>query len=330
MEYFIDYKQLLDKPTPCVLSIGSFDGWHCGHRILLDRCAKIARAKGIETAVLTFEPHPARALAPGLSPPLLMSYARKIKALDHLPCDLVLVQKFTKDFAELSAEEFVHKVLVDALSVDAVVVGDDFTFGCHRSGQVEDLLAMGRKFGFEVDVVRRLAVEGMIASSTRIRSFVLQGRVKAAAILLGRSYTIAGRVVVGAGRGRKLGFPTANLLSDAELLPARGVYVTQVWRQGHLKGNLSVTNIGVNPTFGSRQQSMETHILDLDENLKGCHLALAFLKRIRPEVSFPSPEELIAQIGRDISTAREWAKKHTRSEFLDPLCGIELDTEPHP
>lgn len=328
MELYREFSRFPPDAAPCAVAIGSFDGLHLGHRLLLDRTRERAAEAGLLSGVLTFEPHPARALAPGLSPPLLMSYDCKIRALDHLGLDRVLNQRFTQAFAGLSPMAFSQKVLAGGLRAAVVVIGDDFSFGHKGQGRPEDLVAHGRQLGFEVEVVRRLAVEGMIASSTRIRSFLLQGRVRAAGLLLGRSYTVAGRVSTGAGRGRKLGFPTANLVTDAELLPARGVYVCHVWRVGWAYGRLAVSSIGTNPTFGPGPQTVEAHVLDLDEDLVDQTLALSFRERLRGEIAFGSAEELVAQIDRDVAKARQLARAYPEQPRLDPASGIDLDTEP--
>lgn len=328
MELYNDYRKLPADAAECAVAIGSFDGLHLGHQLLLERTRAIAQQRGLRAAVLTFKPHPARALAPGLSPPLLMPYARKIQALDNLGLDRLLVQRFTREFAVLSPKAFASEVLRGGLRARAVVVGDDFSFGHRGQGRPADLAALGRQLGFEVEVVERLAVERMIASSTRIRSFLLQGRVRAAGLLLGRAYTIAGRVVTGAGRGRRIGCPTANLATDSELLPARGVYVCHVWAAGWPGGRLAVTNVGTNPTFGNGPQTVESHVLDLDQQLVDRNLALAFRERLRGEVKFGSAEELMAQIERDVAQARELARAYPDSPRIDPACGIELDTEP--
>ncbi len=328
MELFLDYGRIGDTLTPCAVTIGSFDGLHLGHRLLIEKAKFFAEDLGVVSCVMTFEPHPAKALAPGLSPPLLMSYHRKIRALEKTGIGRILSQRFTHSFASLTPKDFAQKVLYDSLRARVVVVGDDFSFGHKGQGRTEDLRALGRSLGFDVEVVQRLTVEGIIASSTRIRSFILQGRVQAARLLLGRPYTIAGQVVSGAGRGRKLGIPTANLRTDAELLPARGVYMCHVWKAGWSCGKLAVTNIGTNPTFGGVSQTIEAHVLDMDEDLLAQPLAIAFLQRLRGEIVFSSASELVAQIHRDESRARDLASKYPIEPKLHDLSGIDLDTEP--
>ncbi len=225
MQVYQHYSDVSQPADPSVIAIGSFDGLHRGHQLLFDRVRELAKKMNCQAGALTFKPHPAKVLAPKFSPPLLMTHERKIEALKSLGLDFTLAQKFDAAFAGLSAEDFVRRVLVEGLRVKAVVVGDDFSFGRKREGLAEDLVDLGKRHGFEVEVVRRLAVEGMIVSSTRIRSFLLQGKVRGAKLLLGRTYLVPGKVVTGRGRGRTIGFPTANLSVQTDILPARGVYV---------------------------------------------------------------------------------------------------------
>jgi len=244
MKVYEQFKDIPEATTPSVVSIGSFDGFHQGHQLLFKRIKDRAKQKRWQVGVLTFFPHPAKVLAPKYSPPLLMSQERKLRAFEALGFDFVLSQRFTKHFAALSAKDFVRQVL-KSLSAKEVVVGDDFSFGRSREGLAEDLKILGHKQGLEVEVIRRLVVEGMVVSSTRIRAFLLQGKVRGAAVLLGRPYVIAGRVVSGAGRGRKLGYPTVNLQSDAEILPARGVYACYLWHEEQSQGLFGVANVGI-------------------------------------------------------------------------------------
>ncbi|MBN2493565.1 MAG: bifunctional riboflavin kinase/FAD synthetase [Deltaproteobacteria bacterium] len=323
LKVYPDYRQLPGAQPGRAVTIGSFDGLHLGHRHLLDRARGVARRAGLEMAVMTFEPHPARALAPELSPPLLMSAERKIRGFGAVGATLVLAQRFDREFASLSPEGFAAEVLVGALSARVVVVGEDFTFGRAREGSAETLRSLGRAHGFEVEVCRKLSVQGVVASSSRIRAFLLQGQVGAAAMLLGRPFVVEGEVVAGEGRGRQLGFPTANLRSGAELLPARGVYAGWAWIAGARRGQPAVTNIGVNPTFGPGPRTIEAHLLDFSGDLVRQHMVLAFAERLRDEVAFPSAADLAAQIGRDAARARVWAADRSAPE-LDPLDGIAL------
>jgi riboflavin kinase / FMN adenylyltransferase len=317
--------QLQGDIGPSVVTIGSFDGFHLGHQFLLARARQTARRLGAQAGVLTFEPHPARALAPGLSPPMLLSKTRKRKALQSLEMDFALVQPFDLAFASLTVTEFAKFVLQQQLKAKAVVVGDDFTFGKARTGRAEDLINLGQQHGFEVEVLRRLSVEGITVSSTAIRSFILQGKVEGAALLLGRPYLIEGTVVTGLGRGRKLGFPTANLQTSAELLPSTGVYLCHVWLQSCPNAKFAVTNVGVSPTFGPGVLRVEVHLLDPIDDLVGQRMAVAFLERVRPEQVFSTVKALIAQIDLDVESAKHFFAKHPERPLCNSLDGVDLN-----
>jgi len=326
MRLYADYQDLPSPGEPCVLTIGSFDGLHRGHRLLIDKVRAHARESGLQSAVLTFRPHPAKVLAPLYSPPLLMPPERKVRALEYLGLDLTLVQHFDRSFADLSAEEFSRRVLSEGLCARQVVIGDDFTFGRDRRGAAEDLKDLGKQHGFEVEIVKRLSVEGMLVSSTRVRSFLLQGKVRGAALLLGRAYHIEGEVVSGRGRGQKLGFPTANVKTEAEILPARGVYVCHFHVQGDLRGIWAVCNVGHNPTFGHQELGLEVHALSPPGELLGKRVAVGFIQRLRAEVRFESPQALAEQIAKDVEEAVRVKDQQNEGVELDGVDGIVLDS----
>jgi len=323
------YESLEDLPSPgdpCVVTIGSFDGLHRGHQLLIEKVRSYAKEAGLESAVLTFRPHPAKVLAPLYSPPLLMSPGQKVRALEFLGLDFTLVQRFDRKFADLPAEDFSRRVLAGGLFVRRVVIGDDFTFGRDRRGAAEDLRDLGRQHGYEVEIVPRLSVEGMLVSSTRVRSFLLQGKVRGAALLLGRPYRIEGEVVAGQGRGRKLGFPTANIKTGAEILPARGVYVCHFHVQGNPQGLWAVCNVGHNPTFGHQDLGLEVHVLSPPGELLGRRVAVGFIQRLRAEIRFESPEALAEQIQKDIDAAVLVKDQQKGEVELDGIGGIVLDS----
>lgn len=324
MEFFSDYRMFPKPSSPRVVTIGSFDGLHRGHQFLVGRARDLARSVGGELCVLTFEPHPARALAPDLSPPLLMPPRRKVRALYALGADRVLQQAFGKEFAAMEAAAFVSSVLREHLGAGWVVVGDDFTFGRDRAGRAEDLNRLGARAGLSVEIVPRLAVEGIGVSSTAVRSFLLQGNVGGAQLLLGRPYAIEGPVVTGFGRGRKIGFPTLNIATSAELLPAPGVYVCSVWDDSRRPALSAVANVGTSPTFGPGKLRVEAHLLGASGDWVGRSVALAFWERLRPEQVFGNVKALISQIGRDVERARAWFADHPQPVMLDPRDGIEL------
>jgi riboflavin kinase/FMN adenylyltransferase len=322
MEVFSDYREV--RLDASVVTIGSFDGLHRGHQLLLDQVASWSKELRAKAAVLTFEPHPARYFAPEFSPRLLQTTGNKVRALSSLPIDVVLTQHFNDRFALLSPDEFVRLVLVEALAVKGIVVGEDFTFGKGRTGTVVDLQRLAPQCGFTVRIIPRLAIEGIAISSTRVRAFLLEGNVKGAALLLGRPFVLTGTVMTGAGRGRKLGFRTANIKTETELLPAMGVYISWLFWEENQQGSLGVTNVGMNPTFGPGSLSVETHAFGKVSNLVGQRVALAFLERLRSERVFSSAKDLVAQIRRDVSAAKQYGINHPTAVSLHPLDGVDF------
>jgi len=310
MESFRGYNALPRRLRAPVVAIGNFDGVHRGHAHIFAQARALAEAQGGEAAVLTFDPHPAKVLAPTFAPPLITPLPRKLELCAAAGVDVVVVQPFDQAFASISADQFGERVLGPAgLAVRHVVVGYDFTFGSKRSGNVDKLAALGRQFHFGLTVVQPVSVDGIVCSSTKVREFVLEGRVDGAALLLGRAPEVEGVVVRGAGRGRTIGVPTANVQPETELLPKNGVYAG--WGERLSDGTRwgAAINIGTNPTFASGQAvSVEAHLLDCDSDLYGERLRLGFTRRMRDEERFPSREALVAQIGRDIEQARAaWA-----------------------
>jgi riboflavin kinase/FMN adenylyltransferase len=310
MESFRGYNALPRRLRAPVVAIGNFDGVHRGHAHIFAQARALAEAQGGEAAVLTFDPHPAKVLAPAFAPPLITPLARKLELCGAAGVDVVVVQPFDQAFASISADQFGERVLGPAgLAVRHVVVGYDFTFGSKRSGNVDKLAALGRQLQFGLTVVQPVSVDGIVCSSTKVREFVLEGRVDGAALLLGRAPEVEGVVVRGAGRGRTIGVPTANVQPETELLPKNGVYAG--WGERLSDGTRwgAAINIGTNPTFVSGHAvSVEAHLLDCDSDLYGERLRLGFTRRLRDEERFPSREALVAQIGRDIEQARAaWA-----------------------
>jgi riboflavin kinase/FMN adenylyltransferase len=289
------------------VAIGNFDGVHLGHQALIRRAVELARARGARAGVLTFEPHPVRALRPLLAPPLLTPLPRKLELLEEHGLDAAVVQPFDLAYAATSAEGFVGRDLGQALGVRDVVVGWDFTAG-HERARVEALRPLLRARGLELHVVEPVAEGGLTVSSTKIREFLLEGKVEAAALLLTRPHDLDGRVVPGAGRGRGLGFGTANLDTEG-LLPRNGVYAVRARLQGEGEGEgwrPGVCNVGVKPTVDdSGRVVAEVHLLEHDgRDLYGAALRVGFVARLRDERRFPSLDALRAQIGEDAARAR--------------------------
>jgi len=312
------FRSLLDARASgalraCAVAIGNFDGVHLGHRRLLGVARERAGARGSPSAVLTFEPHPVRVLRPKLAPPLVTPLPRKLELLAAQGVDAAVVQPFDLAYAATPAGEFVARDLAARLQAADVVVGWDFTAG-HERARVDALRPLLAAHGIALHVVDPVTSEGLVVSSTKIREFLLEGNVEAAADLLARPYDLDGVVTPGAGRGRGLGFPTANVRTDA-LLPANGVYAVRARVGGH-PGPLGpegavahdgVCNVGVKPTVetGGRVVA-EAHLFGFDgRDLYGERIRLAFVARLRDERRFPSVEALRAQIADDADRARE-------------------------
>ena len=290
-------------PSPAV-TIGNFDGVHRGHEALVRTAARWARAEGGTTVVLTFDPHPVSVVDPSRAPRTLNTLEQKAELVGAMGVDRFVVVPFTAELASEPPEVFARLVLSGALEAKKVVVGDNFRFGHDRAGDVSTLAELGRDLGFEVEGVAPVLHDGLPISSSRIRRVLAEGGVEGARELLGRPYFIDGRVVVGEKRGRTLGFPTANLRSDNETLPAHGVYAARCRLPGGV-WQPAVVNVGNRPTFGGRPVSVEAYLLDFDDDLYGTEVRLAFHARLRGEERFPGPEALVAQIRADVARARD-------------------------
>jgi riboflavin kinase/FMN adenylyltransferase len=286
-----------------VLALGNFDGLHRGHRKILERVRRVAGERGATPVVMTFDPHPPRIVRPDKAPPLLMTKAQKLEALDDAGVQGAAIVRFTEDLSRWDPESFVRTVLVDWLRVSEVWVGANFLFGRDRAGNFTLLRALGSRYGFKAEKIDPVRYKDFVVSSTRIRRLVSEGRVDEAGALLGHQYAIDGTVVHGDHRGRTIGFPTANLCSENELLPPNGVYATTA-RLGAIVLP-SVTNIGTRPTVDqSGKTHIETHVFNLDRDLYGSRLRIGFVQRLRDERSFESLDALRGQIEADCQRAR--------------------------
>jgi riboflavin kinase/FMN adenylyltransferase len=293
--------------SPAV-AIGNFDGVHRGHQALVAAARREAQALGGEAGVLTFDPHPARFFAPALAPPMLMTLDRRLELLGEAGADFAIVEPFDAALAAMAPETFVDEVLVGALGVAHVVVGFDFSFGRGRAGTTETLAALGGARGVGVTVVPPVMVNGLTCSSTKIREFLLEGRVEGAGLLLGRPHELTGEVVHGAARGRALGVPTANLRAEGDLVLRTGIYAGRaLLLDGSGRRFVAALSVGTNPVFESGTAvSVEAHLLDYPgDDLYGARLRLTFERRLRDERRFASVEELLAEIRRDIERTRE-------------------------
>jgi riboflavin kinase/FMN adenylyltransferase len=287
---------------PTAVTVGVFDGVHVGHRKVVSDLVLGAHSAGLAATVVTFDPHPLRFLDPEKAPKMLTSIEQRIEQFRLLGVELVGVLYFP-DIRALSPEEFVNQVLSETLHAHRVVVGADFRFGRDRAGDARLLSQMGAELGFEVAVVDLYRPGPGVVSSTSIRALLSRGAVSEAAVLLDRPYQLVGKVVAGDGRGRTLGFPTANLAVEADLLvPGDGVYACRAQRPDG--EGPAVVNIGTRPTFAGEGRRVEAHLLDFDQDLYGAELVLTFIERIRDERKFEGIEELSRQIQEDVSRAR--------------------------
>ncbi len=293
----------------CAAAIGNFDGVHLGHQRLLALARVRARARGARAVVLTFDPHPVRVLRPQLAPPLVTPLPRKLELLASYGMDAVVVQPFDLRYAETPAAEFVSRDLGERLRCRDVVVGYDFTAG-HERARVDALRPLLAARGILLHVVEPVTSDGLVVSSTKVREFLLEGNVEAAALLLTRPHDVDGFVAHGAGRGRGFGFPTANVETSA-LLPANGVYVVRASPGGGAAGkgpmHGGVANVGVKPTVETDAKvALEAYLFEFDgRDLHGQPIRVAFLERLRDERRFPSVDALRAQIAQDVARARD-------------------------
>jgi len=284
------------------MALGNFDGLHRGHMKIIDRVRRRAGERGGTPAAMTFDPHPSRVLRPDKAPPLLMTGAQKLEALGRAGMQGVAVVRFTHELSSWDPERFVRTVLVEWLHVSEVWVGANFLFGHDRAGTFSVLRSLGARYGFRAEKIDPVRYKDFVVSSTRVRRLVTEGRVDEAAALLGHHFFIDGTVTRGAGRGRELGFPTANLCTGNELVPPSGVYATLVTVDGVV--HRSITNIGVRPTFGDvDRQVIETHLFGVERDLYGGALRLSFVQRLRDERAFPDVDALRAQIEADCRAA---------------------------
>ena len=307
------YRSLEEIPPdfgPSALTIGNFDGVHFGHRRILRRLQALAAEHGWKPSVLTFDPHPTRVVAPERSPRLMTSLEQRAALMAGEGVEQVLILPFTPELARLSPEEFVGRIVVGRLGARAVLVGDNFRFGYRQSGDIRVLEELGRRLGFETVVVPSVTWRGRAVSSSGIRELIQAGQVSLAARGLERPYALEGKVVSGRGVGSKQTVPTLNLATEAEVIPARGVYVTRTRDLEHGREWESLTNVGYRPTFGASDElSIETYLLGPISGEAPQRIRVEFLRRLREERKFPTPEALRAQILKDVRTAQNYFRR---------------------
>lgn len=294
------------------IALGNFDGVHLGHQAILKKMCRAVRQKGWKSAVYTFDPHPAKILAPKSAPPLLQTLEQKLAFFRRLGLDFVILEKFDAKFSRLPARQFLQKILVDRLRVKGIWVGYDFTFGHQRLGNVEKLRNFCQNQGIDIAVMPAQFTQKALVSSTQIRALVSEGEVALAQKLLGRPFALIGKVVKGKGIGGKLGIHTANVKVENELLPKNGIYITSTTiprlttHDSRLTTYPSATSVGFNPTFPGKGFSVETHLIGFKGNLWGKKIEVAFLKWLRDELTFPNAETLATQIQKDIAETKKF------------------------
>ena len=288
-----------------VVTVGTFDGVHLGHRDLLARLMERAAMRQLPSLLVTFDPHPLEVVNPAAAPPLLSTTDEKLQAVAETGLDYAVVLPFTRVLASLDAAEFVERILLERCCTRELLIGYDHGFGRGREGDVSLLRRLGQRHGFAVEVVEAVSVDGQPVSSSAVRRAVSYGDLERAARLLGRRYAFAGTVGPGAARGRVIGFPTINiaLASSRKLLPPAGVYaVLAQSRRGSFGGMM---NLGPRPTFGDSRFALEVHLFDVGGDWYGEHVRIELVRRLRDTVRFDSVDALVEQLRRDEAAARD-------------------------
>jgi riboflavin kinase/FMN adenylyltransferase len=299
------------------IAIGNFDGVHLGHQSILRRAVVHAHRAHSLSLAITFDPHPLKVLRPQHAPQLATTLEQRLAWIEALGVEAVLLLPFTHALSLISADEFVAKVLAGTLHAERILVGEGFCFGHRHAGNVALLERLSGDFGYTVEVVPPVRSRGEIVSSTGLRRAIQDGRMDVAARLMGRPFTLTGKIVSGSGTGRREVVPTLNLHCDQELLPAQGVYVTEasigpVTQDSGATWHPAATNVGTRPTFDGQGLSVETHLLDVDLRATGSGMELRFWKRLRSEKKFPGPAALKKQIDADLSRARAFFRHRSR------------------
>ncbi len=315
------YRSLSEVPAdfgPCAITIGNFDGVHAGHRKILRRVAALAREEGWKAAALTFDPHPAKLLAPANAPRLLTTMEQRARMMLDQGIDEILILPFTWELAERTPEDFVREILADKLNARAVLVGSNFRFGKRAAGDPGMLEQLGERYSFETDVIPPVVWRKRMISSSEIRRLIQAGDVSMACRMLSRPHMLAGAVVRGEGVGSKQTVPTLNLDTTAEVIPNDGVYVTRTHECGGPRNWPSITNIGNRPTFDGRHRTIETFLLSSLDGPPPEEISVEFLRRVRDERKFESPEALKAQILRDVGRAQAYFRRLGETFHINP------------
>jgi len=303
MKIIRDVDNIPEDLTGAFVTIGNFDGVHLGHREIFRKIVREAEETHKKSVVITFDPHPQKVIHPERRPFFLLTpLNEKLDLIRSCGVDAVILITFSTKFAEVTAGKFVENILWKKLHLSKLFVGYDYVFGKGKGGNAEFLKASGRRLGFQVEDIGVVKTDGIIASSTNIRLSILAGNVRLASEMLGKPYSVSGIVVKGYRRGTEIGYPTANIRSE-KVIPATGVYAIIAELEG--ARHQGVINIGNNPTFGNKETSAEVHLLDFEGDIYGKDITILFIDRLRDEIKFKGPEELVRQIKRDIEKARK-------------------------
>ncbi len=312
MEFVHSQHNLREQHRECVATIGNFDGIHLGHQAIIAQLKEAAISHALPAVVVTFEPLPQEYFMSEKAPARVLRLREKIESLREQDIDRMVCLRFDTSLANLSPEEFVKKILVEGLAVRYLVVGDDFRFGKDRKGDFSTLKTLGKQYGFDVVYTATCEIEGRRVSSTWLRDTLAAGDLELAHRLLGRHYSISGRIVHGDKRGHKLGFPTANVDMHRLISPVAGIFATKVHG---LDDNAldAVTSIGTRPMFGGKVMILEAHLLNFDDDVYGKYVRVELLKQLRKEQTFATVEELKEQIKDDVENVRQFFKENNNT-----------------
>jgi len=304
MEIIKGFENFRPKFDHSIVAIGNFDGVHAGHQKILKFLSQKAKKLGLFSLVLTFSPHPEKILGEKRIK-MIQTLDERVKEIEKFGIQAVLIVSFDQKLSSLSGKEFVQKILLNKLKAKAVVVGENFRFGKNRAGDISLLQQMASRFDFQVHSIPAVSKQGMIASSSLIRSLLREGKIEKANLLLGRPYEIEGKVIKGKSRGKALGFPTANIETKNEIIPA-GIFISTVGIG--LETYPSLTNVGNCPTFSQREINIESYIINFNKDLYGKTIRIRFIKKIRKEIKFKTQDDLAAQIKKDLQVAKKYLK----------------------
>jgi riboflavin kinase/FMN adenylyltransferase len=309
MRVVFNYERQNSLKEPMAIALGTFDGIHIGHQMLIRQLKMIRSTTGCKSLVYTFLNNPIEFLSSKDIPPKIMTISERMKKFKCLGIDYLVFNPFDRILASMSPQEFIEDMLVNKYNLKYLVVGYDFKFGNMASGDIELLRKLSPKYGFELVVIPPLSLEGKVISSSFIRKLIqTEGQMEKVSMIMGSHYAISGKVIHGYGRGKDLGFPTANLeFNTQKAIPKYGIYLTKV--SIGVASYWGMTNVGINPTFNNKGLFIETHVLDYNGDLYGAKIKVEFLKRIRDEIKFTNIEELKEQISKDINWAKNYVYK---------------------